>query len=84
MVILSEHTGCTLHNALINKPKIYLSNVHFVPGEPFNISDKAIILFSTLIFIVSNCNDLQFQNIHYQWFMVIKACASVNNNSIIY
>lgn len=52
----SKQTVCTLHNALINKPKNFI-RARFIlfPKNSFNVSDNNVTLFSTLIFIVGNC-----------------------------
>jgi len=43
----------TLHNALINKPKNFIRPRFILsPKDSFNVSDKIITLFSTLVFIV--------------------------------
>ena len=51
----SKHTVCTLHNALINKPK-NLIRARFIlsPKNSVNVSDIIVTLFSALIFIVGN------------------------------
>ena len=51
----SKQTVCTLHNALINKPKNFIRAKFILsPKNSFNVSDKTVTLFSTLIFIVGN------------------------------
>ena len=49
----SKHTVCTLHNELINMPK-NLIRARFIlsPKYSFNVFDKTVTLFSTLIFTV--------------------------------
>src|SRR4030065_1829790 len=52
----SKQTVCTLHNALINKPKNFIRAKFILsPKNSFNVSDKIVTLFSTLIFIVGKC-----------------------------
>ena len=52
----SKQTVCTLHNALINKPKNFIRAKFILsPKNSFNVSDKTVTLFSTLIFIVRKC-----------------------------
>jgi len=42
-------------NALINKPKNFIRAKFILsPKNSFNVSDKTVTLFSTLIFIVGN------------------------------
>ena len=51
----SKQTVCTLHNALINKPKNFIRAKFILsPKNSLNVSDKTVTLFSTLIFIVGN------------------------------
>ncbi len=52
----SKQTFCVLHNALINKPKS-LMRAKFIlsPKNSFNVSDKLVTLFSTLVFMVGKC-----------------------------
>src|SRR5450759_4767796 len=50
----SKQTVCTLHNALINKPKNFIRAKFILsPKNSFNVSDKIVTLFSALVFIVS-------------------------------
>jgi len=51
----SKQTVCTLHKALINKPKnlIRAKSILF-PKNSFNVSDNIVTLFSTLVSIVRN------------------------------
>ena len=51
----SKQTVCTLHNALINKPK-NLIRARFIlsPKNSFSVSDKTVTLLLALIFIVGN------------------------------
>ena len=49
----SKQTVCTLHNALINKPKNFIRARFILSSKnSFNVSDKIVTLFSALVFIV--------------------------------
>lgn len=66
----SNLTVWTLHKALINKPKnLIRARFILLSNASARISDKIVLLFLALIFIVDNCCDKQFQIIEYQCFM---------------
>jgi hypothetical protein len=56
----------------------------FSPKNSFNLSDKIVTLFSTLIFIGGYFIGLQFLLIDYQGFILIKEHIIININHIIY
>ena len=81
----SKQTVCTLHKALINKPKNFiLAKFIRSPKNSANVRDKTLILLLSLVFMEEIVLVTQFQPIEYQGLIQIFGCIFINKLHICY